>query len=250
MKSTVSDTSANRPTAAMASIGQLALVCLLGSVVTLWGWDRSVGQHERDDHSRFQLESERAILALKERLDDIGLVMRSGAGLFSASRDITEDEWHIFASNVYQHAVAAGVLRIGYVERSASPSQEYVLIHEHPDTTHDERYSGQTSFSIEFLECLQPTTDDYSPAATIVPNPSGESGAVLVALAFPTCNLNQGSFVAWLDPQRLVDTPPSTTASLQRRIRIQNLCDQRTFRWAGSTGFSKSMPYRGSASPT
>ncbi len=113
--STNNPTLEDRQSTHEAARRQLIIVCLLGTVVTFWGWSRSREQHDRELRSQFIIESERAAESLQDALDDIDLSLRSCAGLVSASRDVEHDEWQAFSSGIFGHMIRSGVTRIQIV---------------------------------------------------------------------------------------------------------------------------------------
>jgi diguanylate cyclase (GGDEF)-like protein len=198
--------SSERPPSRSTPRRQVLIVCLLGAVVTFWGWTRSVEQHERDDRGRFMLESERAVTAMKECLEDIDLLVRSNTGLLRASKMVTDEEWRTFESGLFPNVVSSGVVRVALLEGGHDAPLR--VVHVYPAASSDILQCSNEMDRRLLLNAIASCHENDTTMCALILDPMlGEMTEVLVAPVArrdPAVPLAAQQVAVWIDPQRIV----------------------------------------------
>ena len=84
--------------------------------------------HRQSDLRRLQSDSSRLVTKLSERMAAYSQVLRSAAGLFAASREVSRDEWHAFIERLDISRSFRGVQGIGFSMYLRGPAARDVLV--------------------------------------------------------------------------------------------------------------------------
>ena len=112
----------------------------LSVLLTLSGWQAA----ERSNREKIRLQFNKLVddvdFAIRHRLLEYEQSLRSGAGLFQASREVTVNEWKIFVENIHLQTMYPGIQGMGFA-RQTLPAEREAL-------TAAMRASGHRDFAI------------------------------------------------------------------------------------------------------
>ena len=108
----------NRVCQARIRIGRLIAIAILilDVVGTIVAWHFTQEQELEIARDRFDAHVERANLAIRKRLLDHELVLRSGVGLFRSSARVERTEWRDFIANMRLEENFPGIQGVGFAE--------------------------------------------------------------------------------------------------------------------------------------
>src|SRR3989344_7540737 len=72
------------------------LMLAVSLLITAWGWHLAQANAEQNAHDRFNFRIDEVRTAIADRLRDYEAVLRGAKGLFSASVEVTREEWRAF----------------------------------------------------------------------------------------------------------------------------------------------------------
>jgi PAS domain S-box-containing protein len=98
-------------------------VLAVSLAATLWGWRLAQESDERVAQERFTFRVNEVRESLHERLLAYEQVLRSGVGLFMASRDVSRQEWHLFVESLGIHERFPGVQGVGFSKLVPAPDK-------------------------------------------------------------------------------------------------------------------------------
>ncbi len=104
------------------SVAWLALVVSL--LITGWAWylaQAAAGQNARD---RFEFRINEVKIAIADRMRAYEAVLRGAKGLFSASEEVTQEEWRAYVRSLNLDQVYPGIQVVAFVKRVPSSEKE------------------------------------------------------------------------------------------------------------------------------
>ncbi|MBQ0957773.1 diguanylate cyclase [Ideonella sp. 4Y11] len=100
------------------------VVLAVSVLMTLLAW-RAAERYQADDaRGRFEAAVDATQLRIVERLRNYELVLRTGAGLFAASHEVTGNEWRAFIGRIDLQRSYPGLQGLGYAQLTAPPQPQ------------------------------------------------------------------------------------------------------------------------------
>jgi diguanylate cyclase (GGDEF)-like protein/PAS domain S-box-containing protein len=103
-------------TVRLTALTVLFLTGVIGAVLSLMAWQTLRAQEVEQAHTRFERSVAEAERALTEAMADYEQLLWSGAALFSASSNVTREEWRAFADGVQLDTRFPGLKGFGFVQ--------------------------------------------------------------------------------------------------------------------------------------
>ena len=100
------------------------VVLAVSVLMTLLAW-RAAERYQADDaRGRFDAAVDATQLRIVERMRNYELVLRTGAGLFAASQDVSPGEWRAFTDRIDLQRSYPGLQGLGYAALTAAPQPQ------------------------------------------------------------------------------------------------------------------------------
>ena len=103
-------------TVRLTALTVLSLTSVIGAVFSLMAWQTLRVQEAAQAHTRFERSVTEAERALTEAMADYEQLLWSGAALFSASSNVTREEWRAFADGVQLDTRFPGLKGFGFAQ--------------------------------------------------------------------------------------------------------------------------------------
>ncbi len=103
------------------------VILLVSFVLTGLAWYISDTAVRKRASERFQFQSQAVADAIAKRMIDYEMALRGGAALFSASSDVSREEWRVFSDRLQLHHNFPGIQGLGFSQMFA-PAEKAALI--------------------------------------------------------------------------------------------------------------------------
>ena len=128
---------------------RVTLVLLASLLISFSGWYLARGITIRRAHDRFDFRVKTMESTIRERLQAYEFLLRSGAGLFAASDEVTREEWKTYVATMQVNQSYPGIQGVGFSIRIL-PSEKETHIRRFaakgfPNTTYGRRESGRNT---------------------------------------------------------------------------------------------------------
>ena len=97
------------------------VILILSVLLTAMAWQGASHVLEQRLQDRFTSQSNALRDALLDRLSNHQMLLRGGAGLFSASKTVARDEWHKYTQSLDIPHICPDIQGLGYIQ--ASPAR-------------------------------------------------------------------------------------------------------------------------------